>query len=445
MVHTFEVDKQFYAYDVESGSLHLLDGLAFRLLKNDESVSSDFSAEEIKTAQAEIAALMDNGSLEGAAPENVALRKTDVVKSLCLHICHDCNLRCRYCFADEGAYKGKREMMSFETGKAAIDFLIRNSGNRKNLEIDFFGGEPLMNFEVLKHIVEYGKAQAAKCGKVFKFTTTTNGVLLTKKVSDYLNAEMDNVVLSLDGRKEVNDSVRKTVNGKGSFDIIKDNFLYFKSIRGDKSYFVRGTYTAENLDFRKDVLFLNDLGFDQISVEPVVLDGVHPLAITEKDLPALTAEYEALTKEYLDRRRTDKWFSFFHFVVHLEDGPCCQKRLTGCGAGGEYLAVSPGGEIYPCHQFVGDKNYLLGNVFESALDVINKAGFESCNILSKPACQGCWAKYHCGGGCNANAVHFENDRNVPHKIGCELMKKRLECALHVYAKESAVNGCVTAI
>ncbi len=439
MIHSFQINGEYMAYDIESGSLFFTDRLCYDLLNGGDL--SGYSAAEVAEAKKELDSLKSEGCFDACAAEIGPLEKGQEIKSLCLHISHDCNLRCGYCFADEGSYHGKREMMSFEVGKHAVDFLIRNSGKRKNLEMDFFGGEPLMNFAVLQQIVDYAKAEAKKHGKIFKFTTTTNGVLLNREVSDYLNREMDNVVLSLDGRKEVNDAVRKTANGKGSFDLILDNFRYFRSVRGDKSYFVRGTYTAKNPDFAKDVTFLADQGFDQISVEPVVLPKEHPLAIPDDMLGQLCAEYEKLALLYLERRKNpETWFSFFHFNVNPEAGPCLKKCLVGCGAGGEYLAVAPNGEIYPCHQFVGEKDFLMGNVFDGTLRSDIRQKFLETSLLTKPKCKNCWAKYHCSGGCNANAVHYNGDINAPYEPACELMKKRLECALYVYAKERSTNN-----
>lgn len=434
MIHAFNFKDNYFVYDVESGSLHQTDKLIFDILKNNDL--SAYDRAEVQQAQDEIRQLKEAELFDAPAPEYTPQEKRLDVKAMCLHVCHDCNLRCGYCFAKEGTYSGAREMMSLETAKRAMDFLIDNSDGRKILEVDFFGGEPLMNFDMLKQTVEYAKRRAAEQGKVFKFTTTTNGVLLNKETSDYLNEEMDNVVLSLDGRKEVNDKVRKTANGKGSFDLIVDNFKYFRQIRGDKSYFVRGTFTSQNLDFAKDVLFMNDLGFDQISIEPVVLPDDHPLAIHDADLPKIFEEYETLAEEYLERRKTDKWFSFFHFVLHLDDGPCYKKRLVGCGAGSEYLAVAPNGDIYPCHQFVGEKQYIIGNVYKEGLNDEIRHKFAKSSIFTKPDCMACWAKYHCSGGCNANAVHANGDMDKPYKAACEMMKKRLECSMYIYAKEN---------
>lgn len=438
MVKTFEINGERFAYDVESGSLHNVDELSYLLVKKEggEDVDlSHFSNAEISECQEEINELKKQGTLF-TAPEKIELSTySDVVKALCLHICHDCNLRCQYCFADTGAFKGERGYMSFEVGKNAIDFLIQKSGSRRNLEVDFFGGEPLMNFDVVKQIVEYANGQAEKFNKFFKFTITTNGVLLDDETIKYFNETMDNVVLSIDGRKEIHDLVRKTVNGKGSFDVILKNSLNFASKRGNKSYYIRGTFTKKNLDFHNDILFLNDLGFDQLSVEPVVTDESSELYINEQDIKIVNENYEKLAKEYISRRKTDKWFNFFHFFIDLEDAPCLKKRMVGCGAGNEYLAVTPVGDIYPCHQFADKKDYLMGNVFDKNINQDLKRKFAESNLTTKPDCQDCIAKYYCSGGCSANNITYAGDINKPYKLSCEMMKKRFMCSLYIYAME----------
>ena len=438
MIHAFKILETHYIYDVESGSLHIVDELVFALINKNAEILKNYNKKEISEATKEIAALEKDGSINCKEIKEEFNSSSDAIKSLCIHICHDCNLRCGYCFADEGKYCGERQMMSFETGKAAVDFLIKNSKSIKNLEMDFFGGEPLMNLDVLKEIVAYATTQAEKQNKVFKFTVTTNGVLLDKATSDYFNRTMDNVVLSIDGRKNINDTVRKTINGKGSYDLIVDNFKYFKSIRADKSYFVRGTFTANNIDFHNDVLHLSDLGFEQISIEPVVLPNENPLALKVEQLEQIKSNYELLTEEYISRRKSDKWFSFFHFNVDLENGPCRKKQLKGCGAGREYFAISANGDIYPCHQFVGDKNYILGNLHEE-FSLKNNV-LNTQQVSEKSTCSKCWAKYHCGGGCSANSIHFGRKSDSIYELGCELMKKRLECALHVFAHEKLSVG-----
>lgn len=440
MVHCFKVKDEYLIYDSESGSLHRADRLVYALLNGEKELLSQYTAEEIKEAEDELNSLKASGLLF-AEPLNVSEEpyEAGVVKSVCLHLSHDCNLRCRYCFANQGDYHGKRENMPLSVALAAVDMLIEKSGGVRNLEMDFFGGEPLLNFDVLKQTVKYGRKKAAEAGKIFKFTCTTNGLLLDKEKSDFLNEEMDNVVLSLDGRREVNDFARPAPNGAGSFDLILDNFRYFRSIRGSKSYFLRGTFTHFNTDFAKDVLFMRELGFDQLSVEPVVLPAGSEMEIKDSDLPEIFAQYEYLAEQYVRlRKNPETWFGFFHFNIDLENGPCLKKRLKGCGAGCEYLAVVPDGGVYPCHQFAGEKEYLLGNVFDKRLDEAKRKKFASSNLLSKPDCGGCWAKYLCSGGCSANAVHFNNDINKPFEQACALMKKRTECALYVYAKERLI-------
>ncbi len=433
MVHAFKNNGNFYLFDVESSNLFNVDEVVYNIVSNGDLAR--FEKSEIDEALSEIEQLKNEGLLYTDGPQDISTSKSRYIKSMCLHLSHDCNLRCKYCFADEGAYHGKREHMPLYTAKAAIDFLIENSGNIKNLEVDFFGGEPLMNFDVLKATVEYAKARANEKGKVFKFTTTTNGILLDKSTSDYLNREMDNVVLSLDGRKEIHDSARPTANGKGSFDLVMDKFKYFRSIRGDKSYFLRGTFTSQNKDFCNDVLFMAD-NFDQVSTEPVVLPDEHPMALKTSDLPILFEQYEKLAAEYVTRRRDpDRWFSFFHFNVDLENGPCLKKRLMGCGAGCSYCAVTPDGNIYPCHQFAGESEFVLGNVSDKKLDENKRRMFFDSSLATKKQCGECWAKYHCSGGCSANALHFNGDINVPYRLACELMRKRLECALYIYDAE----------
>lgn len=437
MIHTFKVHDTFLLYDIESSALMEVDKLVYDILTDSPTLNKDYDSKQIAEARQEIDQLRKDGVIDAPAPANVTISNdSKIVKSICLHVSHDCNLRCKYCFAGTGAYHGERMHMPLDVAKSAVDFLIANSGDRKYLEMDFFGGEPLMNLDVLKATVEYGKQQAKKVGKQFKFTTTTNGVLLNKEIAQYLNQEMDNVVLSLDGRKDINDYHRPTANDKGSFDLIIDNFKYFRSIRGNKSYYLRGTFTAHNTDFCKDVLDMAEQGFDQVSVEPVVLPDNHQLALKDKDLPTLCDNYEQLAIEYVKRRKhSDSWFSFFHYMVDLDNGPCYKKRLVGCGAGGEYLAVTPDGNIYPCHQFAGEKDYLLGNVLDGKLDETKRQMFRDSNLFTKPKCQACWAKYHCSGGCSANAIHFNGDINKPYEFACKLMQKRLECALYVYSKE----------
>ncbi len=432
MIHVFDYHDKHYIYDTGSGSLHECDEKTARYLSGDRTEITD---EEIAGILADVGALKEQGLLY---KEEVSVfpAKSSEVKALCLHICHDCNLRCRYCFADEGAYHSAREMMSRETAKAAIDFLLKNSGKRKVLEVDFFGGEPLMNLGVIKETVYYAKEEAAKQGKKFLFTTTTNALLLDDETIEFLNAEMENVVLSIDGRKEVHDAVRKTVNGKGSFDAVIEKIRKFVRSRGDKHYYVRGTFTAKNLDFSKDVLFLADQGFDSISMEPVVTD-IPDLQIREEHLPAIKREYEALCDEYLRRDEAGEGFNFFHFNIDLEGGPCLQKRVSACGAGNEYFSVVPNGDIYPCHQFAGDPKWKMGDVFEGKLDPAIRAKFANSCLFTRKKCGDCFAKFICSGGCSANNYHYNGDIEEPYRMTCEMMKKRIECAMHILAERKS--------
>lgn len=441
MVHVFKYKSYNYIYDSGSGSLHECDGktydyLAYKLGQTD--VRPALTDGEIKEAEDDIAALKEQGLL---FKEETCARpvKSNEVKALCIHICHDCNLRCRYCFADEGAYHSERKFMSEQTAKRAIDFLIENSGNRKTLEVDFFGGEPLMCLGTIKNVVYYAKEKAAAKGKRFLFTTTTNALLLNDDAIKFFNEEMENVVLSLDGRKEVHDAIRKTVNGKGSFDLVIGNIKKFVRSRGDKHYYVRGTYTAKNLDFSKDVLFLADNGFDSISMEPVVTD-IDDLAIKEEHLPAILREYETLCDEYLKRYEEGRGFNFFHFNVDLEGGPCLSKRVSACGAGNEYFSVAPNGDLYPCHQFVGDEKFRMGNVYDGKLNADIRSVFAENCLFTRKKCDKCFAKFICSGGCSANNYHFGGDMNLPYAITCEMMKKRIECGMHVLARKKALKN-----
>ncbi len=440
-------DKQYYfLWDIESGSLHSVDNVAFLCAKKrygslsaeEQKVFDTFEVGEIE----EIGQFFDSLEKEGAlnAPPMLKEFKKNAVitKALCLNICHDCNMRCGYCFADGGSYHTARDYMSLDVAKKAVDFLIQNSGGRKSLEIDFFGGEPLLNLDVIKDTVEYAKERAAESGKEFSFTLTTNCVLLDDETIEYLNKEMYNVVLSIDGRKKTHDSVRKSLDNT-SYEKIADNIKRFRAVRGDKSYYVRGTFTARNLDFAQDILALNDMGFDQISVEPVVLDESSPLAIKEQHIDAIKDEYDRFANIYLDRRQTEKKFNFFHFMVDLESGPCINKRLTGCGAGTEYLSVSPSGDIYPCHQFVGKKEFVLGNVFDGIKRQDIREEFSDISIMSKPKCLDCFAKYYCGGGCSANAYNSCGKLCATYDTGCELTKKRFELSLAIAGIEKILS------
>ena len=440
MIHVFNYRDKNYIYAVGSGSLHECDKTTADYLRaKEEGQPVDITYitdEEIKNILADVEGLKEQGLLFKEEVKTYPM-KSDEIKALCIHICHDCNFRCRYCFADEGAYHSAREFMSEETAKAAVDFLIANSGKRKVLEMDFFGGEPLMNLPVLKKTVYYAKEQAAKVGKKFLFTTTTNALLLNDETIKFFNAEMENVVLSLDGRKEVHDAIRKTVNGKGSFDYVIGNIKKFVSLRGNKSYYVRGTFTAKNLDFSKDVLFIADQGLDSISMEPVVTD-LPDLEIKEEHLPAIEREYETLCDEYLKRYAEGKGFNFFHFNIDLEGGPCLSKRVSACGAGNEYFSVVPNGDLYPCHQFAGDKDFYMGNVRDGITRPDIREKFKNSCLFTRKKCGDCFAKFICSGGCNANNYHFNGDINEPYEMTCAMMKKRIECAMHILAEKKVL-------
>ncbi len=451
MVHTFQIKDKNIALDVNSGCVHVLDKLCYEIVSALEppltketpeflyGAIQDEPREDIDEAYSEIYELYSDGTLFSEdSYENIALdmKKRSPVKALCLHVSHDCNLRCKYCFADEGAYHHDRSLMSAEVGRRAIDFLIKNSGSRRNLEVDFFGGEPLMNMSVVKSTVEYAREQEKIHGKNFRFTITTNGLLLNDENTEFINKNMYNVVLSLDGRREVNDKMRVRADGGGSYDIIMPKLKKMADSRGQDNYYVRGTYTRNNLDFSKDVLHLADLGFKQTSVEPVVGDESEDYMIRREDLPKLFEEYENLADEYVRRRADGRWFNFFHFMIDLEQGPCVIKRLSGCGAGCEYLAVTPDGDIYPCHQFVGHEEYKMGNVADGEISSEIRETFENCNVYTKPSCRDCFAKFYCSGGCMANACLLCGDINTPHELSCELMRKRVECSLYIKACEA---------
>ena len=376
------------------------------------------------------------GAFQAEAQQAPPIRGGSAVKSLCLHVSHDCNLRCKYCFASQGDFHGERMLMPFEVARAALDYLMEASGSRRHLEVDLFGGEPLMNVPVCKQTVAYGRELEKKFDKKINFTITTNCVALNDDVADWINREMHNVVISLDGRKQVHDALRPTVNGKGSYDLILRNAQKLVAGRGDKEYYVRGTYTRNNLDFTEDVKALRSLGFRQISVEPVVLPADSPYSILRSHLPRIYEEYDRLADYYLAARRAgDTWFNFFHFMFDPTGGPCLRKRITGCGAGSEYAAVTPDGNVYPCHQFAGMAEWKLGDVFSGKLDQSKQAQFSGCNVCTKERCRNCWAKYYCSGGCLANAYLYGGALDHPHEISCAIMRKRLECAVGIYVKE----------
>ena len=446
MLHLFKACGVYMALDVLSGAVHLLDEMAYDVLKLKEEKQTDaqiiealkgkYPEEELREVLGEIGELVAQGALM-AEHDYTGLQNQSggVVKAMCLHAAHDCNLRCKYCFASTGDFHGPRGLLPVETGKRALDWLVRHSGNRKQLEVDFFGGEPLMNFEAIKEIVAYGRSLEKETGKHFQFTTTTNAVNLTEEVGEFLNKEMYNVVLSIDGRKEIHDFMRPAANGKGSYDVVLPKMQAFRKSRGDKSYYVRGTFTNRNLDFSNDVISLADNGFDQISIEPVVLEKDLPFALSEEMLPRILAEYDKLAEIYLDRRKNGRWFNFFHFNIDLEGGPCIRKRLTGCGAGNEYVAVTPEGDIYPCHQFVGREGFKMGSVLTDEFNTDLQAKFAANHVLSKEKCSECWARFYCSGGCAANAHAFHGDISKPYELECEMERKRLECAMAIYAIE----------
>lgn len=446
MLHLFKACGVYMALDVLSGAVHLLDEMAYDVLKLKEEKQTDaqiiealkgkYPEAELREVLGEIGELVAQGALM-AEHDYTGLQNQSggVVKAMCLHAAHDCNLRCKYCFASTGDFHGPRGLLPVETGKRALDWLVRHSGNRKQLEVDFFGGEPLMNFETIKEIVAYGRSLEKETGKHFQFTTTTNAVNLTEEVGEFLNKEMYNVVLSIDGRKEIHDFMRPAANGKGSYDVVLPKMQAFRKSRGDKSYYVRGTFTNRNLDFSNDVISLADNGFDQISIEPVVLEKDSPFALSEEMLPRILAEYDKLAEIYLDRRKNGRWFNFFHFNIDLEGGPCIRKRLTGCGAGNEYVAVTPEGDIYPCHQFVGREGFKMGSVLTDEFNTDLQAKFAANHVLSKEKCSECWARFYCSGGCAANAHAFHGDISKPYELECEMERKRLECAMAIYAIE----------
>ena len=460
MIHQYKNNGYNIVMDIASGSVHVVDDVVYDAIAMLEPAIGEIEsampipAEARAEAKQKLSEIYPEADVEEALSDVQELidaeelytkdiyhnyvmdfkkRKT-VVKALCLHIAHDCNLACRYCFAEEGEYHGRRALMSFEVGKKALDFLIANSGNRRNLEVDFFGGEPLMNWNVVKQLVEYGRSQEEPHTKKFRFTLTTNGVLLNDEIMEFCNREMANVVLSLDGRKEVNDRMRPTRNGHGSsYDIIVPKFQKFAKSREDRDYYVRGTFTRNNLDFSEDVKHYADLGFEQLSMEPVVAAPEEPYSIREEDLPQILEEYDRLAVEYLKRRKEGKGFNFFHFMIDLSQGPCVAKRLSGCGSGTEYLAVTPWGDFYPCHQFVGNEKFLMGNVDTGIVREDIRDEFKLCNVYAKEKCRDCFARFYCSGGCAANSYNFHGKITDTYDIGCEMQKKRIECAIMIKA------------
>ncbi|MDF3002983.1 MAG: scfB [Bacillota bacterium] len=444
MIHKYQYKDQSIVLDINSGAIHVVGDIIYDILDHYkeraaeeiyEILGSKYSRADLEEAMTDIAYLEENGMLyadDSQVTMDMLEGRGAVIKAMCLHVAHDCNMTCKYCFGDKGAFEGVRSLLSLETGKKAIDFLLQHSGSRRNLEIDFFGGEPLMNFEVVKALVSYGREAENSYGKNIRFTITTNGLLLDDAKAAYINENMDNVILSIDGRPQVNDNMRRTVNDKGTYDIITNNYLKFVEKRKG-TYYVRGTFTRENLDFSEDVKHLVDQGFKNVSVEPVVTDPSMSYALLEEDRDRICEEYDRLTDLYLAYAKEGRKFEFFHYNVDLNQGPCVVKRVSGCGAGTEYVAVSPEGDIYPCHQFVGNPEFKLGNLNAGEFKNSWYDTFNRAHIYNKEKCRTCWAKFYCSGGCHANAYNMNNDIMKPYELGCDLEKKRIECAIAIKA------------
>ncbi len=456
MVHQYRLNGYNIVMDTCSGAVHVVDDVAYDIIAlfegtpEEEIVSSmvskyaarpDVTEEEVRACIGDVRALRDQGKL--FSPDTFAEkagtlkeRSGDVVKALCLHVAHTCNLNCAYCFASQGRYRGERALMSFEVGRQALDFLVAHSGSRRNLEVDFFGGEPLMNFAVVKQLVAYAREKEKTCGKRFRFTLTTNGVLIDDEVIDFANRECHNVVLSLDGRKEIHDALRVDYQGRGSYDVIVPKFKRLVEKRGGRNYYMRGTFTHRNPDFTKDVFHMADLGFTELSMEPVVCAPEDSAALTEEDIETVKEQYEILAVEMLKRRREGRPITFYHYMLDLKNGPCVYKRLSGCGSGTEYMAVTPWGDLYPCHQFVGEEKYRMGDVWHGVTNTALREEFRACNAYAREECRDCWARMYCSGGCAANAYHATGSIRGVYKAGCELFKKRIECAVMMQAAEA---------
>lgn len=456
MVHQYKLNGYNIVLDSESGSIHTVDDVAYDVIELYQNTPKDdiaaviakrhgISAEEVEEIIQDIEELKKDRKLftkdifSGQA--DLFKERQSVVKAICLHVAHGCNMTCGYCFAGDGEYHGPQALMSYEVGKRALDWLIENSGTRRNLEVDFFGGEPLLNFDVVKKLIAYGRQQEKEHNKNFRFTLTTNGVLLDDEVIDFANKEMSNVVISLDGRKDINDNMRKTRGGKGTYDMILPAFKKLAESRNQQDYYMRGTYTHYNTDFTNDILHMADLGFKELSIEPVVAPDDAPYALKESDMPKLLSEYERLACEILDRKREGKGrdFNFYHYMIDLTGGPCIVKRISGCGVGTEYVAVTPSGDLYPCHQFVGDEKFLLGNIYDGITNDSVCHQFKSCNIYSHEECADCFAKLYCSGGCAANAYHTTGSITGVYDMGCRLHKKRIECAIMLKVAEMSEN------
>ena len=455
MVHQYKLNGYNIVLDTCSGSVHTVDDVAYDIIEayknssEQEIISAvtakypDITENDVKECLEDIKYLEQAGKLFSEDKyERLAYEyknNTNVIKALCLHVAHTCNLNCSYCFASQGKYQGDRALMSFEVGKQAFDFLIANSGTRRNLEVDFFGGEPLMNWDVVKQLVAYARSVEKEAGKNFRFTLTTNGVLIDDEIIEFLNKEMSNVVLSLDGRKEVHDKFRVDYAGKGSYEKIVPLFKRLVDSRNGKDYYMRGTFTHNNVDFTKDIFHMADLGFTELSMEPVVCSPDDPCALTAEDLPKVKEQYEIHAKEMIKRKKEGRPFTFYHYMLDLKNGPCIYKRITGCGSGTEYMAVTPWGELFPCHQFVGDEKYSLGDIWNGVKNTEAQDKFRKCNAYARKECKDCWAKLYCSGGCAANAYHATGDINGIYEYGCELFKKRIECAVMMQVAESEEN------
>ena len=448
MIHQYQLGGYNIVLDVCSGGVHVVDEVAYDIIAMFETHSREevlramgskypsLTEAELEECYAQVESLKDAGKLFapdtfGPMAGQLKQKTAGVVKALCLHVAHTCNLNCFYCFASQGKYHGERAMMSFEVGKRALDFLIENSGTRKNLEVDFFGGEPLMNFQVVKDLVAYARSIEQEKGKRFRFTLTTNGVLVDDEVIQWANKECSNVVLSLDGRKEIHDRFRVDYAGNGSWEKIVPKFQKFVQARGGKDYYMRGTFTHNNPDFLKDIQQMLDLGFTELSMEPVVCAAGDPSALTEEDLPIVMEQYEKLAELMLERDREGRPFTFYHYMIDLTGGPCIYKRISGCGSGTEYMAVTPWGDLYPCHQFVGEERFRLGNIWDGVTNTEVQGEFAACNVYAHPECRDCWARLYCSGGCAANAYHATGSVTGVYEYGCKLFRKRMECAIMV--------------
>ena len=456
MVHQYQLNGYNIVLDTCSGSIHVVDEVAYDVIamyqeKTAEEITAellekyasreDVTAEELQLCIEDVKSLIDAGKLfsEDTFEASAGVfkeRSGNIIKALCLHVSHTCNLNCAYCFASQGKYQGEQALMSFETGKQALDFLVVNSGDRTNLEVDFFGGEPLMNWDVVKQLVEYARSIEKEHNKLFRFTLTTNGMLIDDDVIEFSNREMSNVVLSLDGRKEIHDLTRVDFAGNGSYDRILPKFQEFVKARGGRNYYMRGTFTHANPDFTNDVFHMADMGFRELSMEPVVCAPDDPSALTPEDLEIVKEQYEILAKEMIKRDKAGEGFTFYHYMIDLTGGPCIYKRISGCGSGTEYMAVTPWGDLYPCHQFVGEEGYKLGNVWDGVTNDELRDEFRSCNAYSREECRDCWARLYCSGGCAANAFHASGSIRGIYEPGCELFRKRMECAIMIKAAEA---------